>query len=575
MDKGKKRENLPGKFSSNTKDALKMATNNVAQSNNINVNTNGELNESSEASPALDAEFVDVYKGTNGVIYLFDMTKAWTFDYVVREIHRCPLHIPILILANHRDMGHHRVVTGDQVQGFIDSLLQEDMELNRKRTGQIRYSESSMRNGFGLRYLYKFFNLPYLHLQRETLLKQLDRNNDEIDASCQELDAMNDNDEYSYDNFLEMITNKRRMMAEQLSATKVNANGTSAPPRSVSMPANMTNITNDPNGKLTNDNAQMPKPTPSIIIGANNPLPPKFQQQFQKKSPNKPSNNINGLSIEAQKSSSSSLVKNIEDFIPDDGEQNMFRKFLDEPNLPVLPPSIDEEESEEDDTPSTNLVIAKYQEELDPEDLIIPQLVQKSHNPPVNQPVIEENENENCQNSEPEDNQNCKLTNIEHTSDNEDNNQENEQFTTNLNPVLNFEDIEALETLYIAKNTNQNDKDLNSIEPIKSEVIKESKKSTKTSNQGPKKKKKTKSLGKETILNGDIETTTTPPPPTTSTSTVKKKKSTKLKTKNSNKNNLTNPYDIEDDERKKLEEFLGPDWNDKNDSQDHAAYQMF
>lgn len=38
------------------------------------------------AEAVLDAEFVDVYKATNGVIMLLDLTKSWTFDYVHREL---------------------------------------------------------------------------------------------------------------------------------------------------------------------------------------------------------------------------------------------------------------------------------------------------------------------------------------------------------------------------------------------------------------------------------------------------------------------------------------------------------
>ncbi|KAB7504957.1 Rab-like protein 6 [Armadillidium nasatum] len=72
--------------------------------------------------PALDAEFLDVYKGTNGVTFLFDITKTWTFDYIKREIEKVPNHIPILVLGNMRDMGHHRVVSMDDVQYFIESL---------------------------------------------------------------------------------------------------------------------------------------------------------------------------------------------------------------------------------------------------------------------------------------------------------------------------------------------------------------------------------------------------------------------------------------------------------------------
>ncbi len=43
-------------------------------------NDRSEQQEASEAP--LDAEFLDVYKGANGVIFLFDICKQW---YVARE----------------------------------------------------------------------------------------------------------------------------------------------------------------------------------------------------------------------------------------------------------------------------------------------------------------------------------------------------------------------------------------------------------------------------------------------------------------------------------------------------------
>lgn len=77
VDRGKKRKKL---------ESLKMADSNVQ-----------------DLEPALDAEFVDVYKGAHGVIIMFDVTKSWTLDYVKKEAPKVPKHIPILILANFID----------------------------------------------------------------------------------------------------------------------------------------------------------------------------------------------------------------------------------------------------------------------------------------------------------------------------------------------------------------------------------------------------------------------------------------------------------------------------------------
>ena len=74
VDKGKKRKKLDG---------LKLGS---GGANLVAVEESIE--------PVLDAEFVDVYKGTHGVVFIFDVTKMWTFEYIDRELPKVPAHIP-------------------------------------------------------------------------------------------------------------------------------------------------------------------------------------------------------------------------------------------------------------------------------------------------------------------------------------------------------------------------------------------------------------------------------------------------------------------------------------------------
>lgn len=60
----------------------------------------------------------------------------------------------------------------------------------------MRVTESSMLNGFGLKYVHQYFNVPFLSLQRSTLLKQLEMNRRETDAIQQELDMMEEAENY-------------------------------------------------------------------------------------------------------------------------------------------------------------------------------------------------------------------------------------------------------------------------------------------------------------------------------------------------------------------------------------------
>ncbi|XP_056602350.1 rab-like protein 6 isoform X2 [Triplophysa dalaica] len=155
-----------------------------------------------ESEMALDAEFLDVYKNCNGVILMFDITKQWTYNYILRELPKVPTHVPVCVLGNYRDMGEHRVVLPDDIRDFIAGL-------NRPLgSSYIHYAESSMKNGFGLKYLHRFFNIPFLQLQRETLLRQLETNQLDIDATLEELTVQQETEDQNYDIFLEMIDSR-------------------------------------------------------------------------------------------------------------------------------------------------------------------------------------------------------------------------------------------------------------------------------------------------------------------------------------------------------------------------------
>ncbi|KAF8570465.1 hypothetical protein P879_02585 [Paragonimus westermani] len=144
-----------------------------------------------QPEPCLDAMFLNVYKGAHGVLFVMDMTKSWTFDYVRRELPHVPPELPVLVLANHRDMGAHRTVTEDQVRQFLEDEAAGRLDLTggylpagdgsrcaerKNRVIRVQFCEASMRDGFGLLFVHKFFNLPFLCLQRAVLKQQLARN---------------------------------------------------------------------------------------------------------------------------------------------------------------------------------------------------------------------------------------------------------------------------------------------------------------------------------------------------------------------------------------------------------------
>lgn len=51
----------------------------------------------------LDAATVNVYRNSHAALFLFDITKPWTFDYVNKELEHVPENISVLVLGNFCD----------------------------------------------------------------------------------------------------------------------------------------------------------------------------------------------------------------------------------------------------------------------------------------------------------------------------------------------------------------------------------------------------------------------------------------------------------------------------------------
>ena len=369
--------------------------------------------------PALDAEFLDVYKGTNGVIIMMDITKSWTFDYVQRELPKIPSHIPVIVLGNHCDMAHHRTITADHVTYFIDSL--------HERSAQVRYAESSMRNGFGLKLLHKFFNLPFLQLQRETLLKQLDTNEDETRLTVQELDLFQDSDDADYNKFLDNLVNRRRAIADSVSASILVPNVTSSlsnhhlsslngntninaeVKRSVSMPGPIgggtpipvknidlksppkkeSNANSSENQSVPTKNSQTVSAlsaTPNIskteskvteLLNDNSDRKDsigKPQSLMSKIFGNKKEGEVDSRVIHTNNTNTSVPLTSVEDFVPDDGLLD--RSFLDDSQ--VSPQKLPHEEVDsESDTETANPLVAGYEDDLSSADETTPPIQPK------------------------------------------------------------------------------------------------------------------------------------------------------------------------------------------------------
>ncbi|XP_039200851.1 rab-like protein 6 [Crotalus tigris] len=327
-----------------------------------------------ESEMALDAEFLDVYKNCNGVVMMFDITKQWTFNYILRELPKVPTHVPVCVLGNYRDMGEHRVILPDDVREFIDNL-------NRPHgSSYFRYAESSMKNSFGLKYLHKFFNIPFLQLQRETLLRQLETNQLDIDATLEELSVQQETEDQNYELFLEVMEARGR---GRVSPLATNGQTLSSGSQSPVVPPGNASGGSSPgtpqqsmaNPGLATDPAEPPEPglLPETQPPTVSPAPAVPQKRgiiarlfgtspAPETGPPSPDPAVPALPAVAP-----SKVQSVEDFVPED---SLDRSFLEDPILQrdkrgkqaaKAPTDSDSDR----DAPGGNPLVAGFQDDLD------------------------------------------------------------------------------------------------------------------------------------------------------------------------------------------------------------------
>ncbi|SAM00654.1 hypothetical protein [Absidia glauca] len=121
---------------------------------------------------ALDASTVDVYRNAHAALFIFDVTKQWTFDYVNNALVTVPNNVAVLVLGNFMDKD--RVVSVEEIHATLYEHNKRRIEEGTIKPNLIRYVETSLKTGLGLKFIYDYLGVPFLQLMMETLRKQLE-----------------------------------------------------------------------------------------------------------------------------------------------------------------------------------------------------------------------------------------------------------------------------------------------------------------------------------------------------------------------------------------------------------------
>ncbi|EWM24659.1 gtp-binding protein parf [Nannochloropsis gaditana] len=147
----------------------------------------------SHAFGVLDATIVDVWKGSHGGIFMMNPFSSTALQYVQKQLAEVPRGIPVLLLANFRDLllddtqegrklEEDTKHEGESVEAApvrprrVHFNLRDLQEVSAEQTAQGRTCHAfacSMQNCFGLAQLYAYLNIPFLAMKGDVLERQL------------------------------------------------------------------------------------------------------------------------------------------------------------------------------------------------------------------------------------------------------------------------------------------------------------------------------------------------------------------------------------------------------------------
>ncbi|DAZ93639.1 TPA: hypothetical protein N0F65_007973 [Lagenidium giganteum] len=136
---------------------------------------NGNVANGTHMVATVDASTVDVYHEAHGVIFLLDVTKWQSLEYVRQQLEKVPQHIPTLVLGNFRDCGNQRKIFKEDIEELLygTSTRLAHVKAQLRRPHELLYFECSLLNCYGLKSLHQYFGIPFLQLKLNTLRQQM------------------------------------------------------------------------------------------------------------------------------------------------------------------------------------------------------------------------------------------------------------------------------------------------------------------------------------------------------------------------------------------------------------------